>query len=280
MKKLLFVFLNRFFPSVTARMITKIMASPRVRPLKEFEEEVLEKAHKERVPYLQFEVQRYSWGNPSHPKALMIHGWEGRAGNFGALVETLIQKGYHVIAYDAPAHGKSSRGKVSMFQVLSFVSEMIGVHQPEILISHSFGSVCAAFSLMDHPDLLIRQWFMVTTPNNFKDRINDMAQKFGLTRSTKNQLVKLLAKDTPVSMDEMNMKYVGERISNLQEGIIVHSVSDKILPISNARKAQQALPNTEMIELEGLGHYAILWSDGLKEILQNRLSAAVQKEAV
>ena len=189
MKKLLFVFLNRFFPSVTANMITQIMASPRVRPLKDFEEEVLEKAHKERVPYQQFEVQQYSWGNPSHPKVLMIHGWEGRAGNFGALVAILLQKGYHVIAYDAPAHGKSSRGKLSMFQVLSFVSEMIGTHQPEILISHSFGSVCAAFSLADHPDLMIRQWYMVTTPNNFKDRINDMALKFGLTKSTLNQLI-------------------------------------------------------------------------------------------
>ena len=102
-----------------------------------------------------------------------------------------------------------------------------------------------------------------------------MAQKFGLTRSTKNQLIKLLEKDTPVSMDEMNMKYVGEKITNLQEGIIIHSATDKILPISNARKAQQALPNTEMIELEGLGHYGILWSKLLIDILEERLKEPV-----
>ncbi|MEM8896558.1 MAG: alpha/beta fold hydrolase [Bacteroidota bacterium] len=275
MKKRLFVFLNRFFPSVAANMITQIMASPRVRPLKDFEEEVLEKAHKERVLYQQFEVQKYSWGKPSRPKVLMIHGWEGRAGNFGGLVETLVQKGYHVIAYDAPAHGKSSRGKTSMFQALSFVSEMIGAHQPEILISHSFGSVCAAFSLLDHPNLMIKQWYMVTTPNNFKDRIGEMSQKFGLTSATQNHLIKLLEEGTPVSMDEMNMKYVGEKITNLQEGIIIHSTSDRILPISKARKTQKDLPNTEMVELEGLGHYGILWSDQLLEVLQARLKDPV-----
>ncbi|MEM6765971.1 MAG: alpha/beta fold hydrolase [Bacteroidota bacterium] len=275
MKKLLFVFLNRFFPSVAAHMIIQIMARPRVRPLKDFEEEVLEKAHKERVPYQEFEVQKYSWGNPSHPRILMIHGWEGRAGNFGGLVETLVQKGYYVIAYDAPAHGKSSSGKTSMFQALSFVSEMIGTHQPEILISHSFGSVCVAFALVDLPDLLIKQWYMVTTPNNFKDRINDMSQKYRLAEATQNYLLKLLEKDTPVSMDKMNMKYVGEKITNLQEGIIIHSASDRILPISKARKTQQDLPNTEMIELEGLGHYGILWSEELKEVIRKRLGSAV-----
>jgi pimeloyl-ACP methyl ester carboxylesterase len=68
------------------------------------------------------------------------------------------------------------------------------------------------------------------------------------------------------------MEYFGDKVSHVKEIIIVHSKSDKIIPINSARIAHQNISHSELIELDNLGHYRILWSDELKEIITNRIA--------
>ena len=61
-------------------------------------------------------------------------------------------------------------------------------------------------------------------------------------------------------------------VKNVSEALIVHSKKDKVLPIALARKLHKDFPLSELIELENLGHYTILWSEDLKEIISIRLN--------
>lgn len=68
------------------------MSSPRTRKLKDSEERVLSKSIMEKIEYKNFRIQKYQWGKQNHKTALLIHGWEGQAGNFAAIVDVLVQK--------------------------------------------------------------------------------------------------------------------------------------------------------------------------------------------
>ena len=203
--------------------------------------------------------------------ALCVHGWEGQGANFGGLVDTLLNRGYKVVAYDGPSHGFSSKGKTNWFDYIALTGEMAKEYNPEIIISHSFGSVASAAMLREHPDLEIKQWYLITSPHDVKERIKDFTVPLGVTERTVSKLVPMLEADTGEHIDDLNMSVFCADLKHVKEAFIVHGLADKVLPIHNSRRLEKDFPQAELIELEGLGHFRILWSDSLIEVLKERL---------
>ena len=58
--------------------------------IRSHEKDQLEKAQKENFAYIDFNIQLYKWGN-GEKHILLVHGWEGHAGNFADLIQRLIQ---------------------------------------------------------------------------------------------------------------------------------------------------------------------------------------------
>ena len=52
-------------------------------------------------------------GNPDGRKALIIHGFESTVVNFDKYIKPLIAKSYEVLAFDAPAHGRSEGKQIN-----------------------------------------------------------------------------------------------------------------------------------------------------------------------
>ncbi|NNF35383.1 MAG: alpha/beta hydrolase [Saprospiraceae bacterium] len=248
------------------------MSNPQIRKLRDHEEEVLDRSIKETIRFKKFDIQTYTWGNPDGKMVFLIHGWEGQAGNFAALIDILIDKGYYIKAFDAPSHGHSSIGKTSMFEFAELVTQLIEQFKPAIIVSHSFGSVTSLMAMSKNPDIPIEKWIVVTTPHNFKDKINDVKHFLGLSDKVIAKVKTLVEENTDLSIDEMNMTYFADKIGHIDEAIMIHSRKDKILPIDYARKANQAIKQSTLIELDNHGHYSILWSDELQEIIRNELN--------
>ena len=141
MKKTYFQFLDKTMPSLAAKQIYQYMSKPKVRKVRDFEESILAKSNRTKRVFNDFTLQVYKWGRVGNPVIFLIHGWEGQAGNFGGLVDLLVEKGWHVIAFDGPGHGKSSKGATNIFEFGDLISEMMRQHRPRAIISHSFGRV-------------------------------------------------------------------------------------------------------------------------------------------
>ncbi|MEO1436737.1 MAG: alpha/beta hydrolase [Bacteroidota bacterium] len=269
--KLYFRSLDLLAPGQAAKKVYHFMSNPQVRKLRDHEEAILDRSEKRIVPFNGFDLQTYRWGNPAHPTVLLVHGWEGQAGNFGALIDILLEKNYYVVAYDAPAHGHSSKGRTSMFASAKFLKSFVQEIQPKVLISHSFGGPTTGLALQENQDLNIEKWIMVTTPNRFQDRMGQLKTFLGLSDRTMSRLYPKIKSDTSFELGELSMLHFSKTIKNVKDILIVHSKSDKILPIEWARQANEVLPNSSMIELDGLGHYGILWSEALKNIIKEQL---------
>ena len=119
-QKTVFGLLDRYFPSFTAKQVYQFMSNPQVHKLREFEKEALSTAKKEIITYKNFDIQTYTWGNPNDKTLFFVHGWEGQAGNFGALIDIILNKGYYIVAFDAPSHGSSSKGSTICLNLLNW----------------------------------------------------------------------------------------------------------------------------------------------------------------
>ncbi|MBU1100034.1 MAG: alpha/beta hydrolase [Bacteroidetes bacterium] len=261
--------LDLFFPSLAAKKVHQIMSSPHSRKLKKFEEKALASAEMVEVNFRNSIVKTYTWGGEQEKTVFLIHGWEGHAGNFGALIEILLSKGYSIVSFDAPSHGKSTKRKTSMFEFSEFVSMMMSKYRPSAFISHSFGSVTSIRAMSENLSIDIEKWLLITTPNDFKDRVNEISDFLGVSDNTKSKLIKLLEKEGGTPFSTMNMKYFGKRIPNVKDALIVHSVDDIVLSIDYARAAHKELPMSRLIEVEKVGHFNILWSDKLKSVVED-----------
>lgn len=248
------------------------MSNPRINKLRDFENNILDQSVKGSISYKDFNICTYTWGLESKKVALMIHGWEGQAGNFGGLVPLLLEKGYQIIAFDAPSHGNSSKGKTNMFDFVEIIESFIAKRTPQLIVSHSFGSVTAAAAIRRQSSLSFANWIMITSPHDFRERIEDVAKTLEVSDGTVNKLLKLIEQDTGEHIDDLNMTKYCREIKNVEDVLIVHSIHDKILPIRTSRKVHAAFDNSEMIELEHLGHYKILWSEELQEIIKNKIN--------
>jgi len=80
-------------------------------------------------------------------RALLVHGWESRAAGWHVLVRRLVADGWHVTAFDAPAHGESggeATDVVSMGRAVLAVADWLG--SVDAVVAHSLGSAAALYA--------------------------------------------------------------------------------------------------------------------------------------
>ena len=194
MRKQLVKLLSYISPKFVSNIAYNALTNPQVKKLRANEMVTLDKAKKETIKFGTFDIQTYKWGNEQHEKILLVHGWEGQAGNFSDIVEKLLEQQYYIVAFDGPSHGFSSKGQTSPFEFGALVGELIRHHRPQKLISHSFGGVATTLALYENQDIPIEKYALLTTPDRFAQRIDDVVAMVGTTEKVKNILINRLEK--------------------------------------------------------------------------------------
>lgn len=270
--------LSNIAPNTVAKQIYKKISNPKNRKLRAFEEQILAGANSASVQFRKFSLKEYKWGTEGQPIALLVHGWEGQAGNFGAMVPILINKGFKVFAYDGPSHGESTKSETNMFEYGDFIGNRIEALKPDLIISHSFGTVSTLLGLLKESEYYLKQWIIITTPFSFMEYIKSIQRKMGLSKRTLKYLAKLIEKDAAYPLEDINMATLCPKMNDIKSITIIHSENDKILSIKDAERTSKYMKGSELIKLQKLGHYKILWSEELKEILNKKIKTAHNKD--
>lgn len=256
MRKTIIKTLSILLPNQVANFAYKQLTNPQIKKLRPHEIEVLDKAKKDFFIFKGFDIQTYIWKG-GEKKVLLIHGWEGQAGNFADLVAELIAKNYTVYSFDGPSHGFSSKGKTSLFEFTELVGILIKKWNITKLVSHSFGGVATTYALSTNLDINIEKYVLLTTPDKFSERIEDVSKQVGITEKVKNKLIKRLEKETSFDINDLNVSEFVKTI-NVEKAFIIHDKKDKIIPIHRSKNVHQNWKNCEFHEIEGTGHFRIL----------------------
>ncbi|TAE76002.1 MAG: alpha/beta hydrolase [Bacteroidetes bacterium] len=263
MKKLVIKIISSIFPNQVASFAYKQLTNPQITKLRSNELVVLDKSEKEILKFQDFDIQLYTWKGGSD-KVLLIHGWEGQAGNFADIIEKLIEQNYTVYAFDAPSHGFSSKGKTSLFEFTELVAILIRKYGVTKLISHSFGGVATTYALFNNQDIKINKYLLLTVPDKFIERINDVVEQVGVTEKVKNKLISRLEKETKLNINDLNVSdFV--KVIDVKQSLIIHDAKDTVIPIKRAKNVFNQWKNSQFLEIEGTGHFRILRTESVIE---------------
>jgi pimeloyl-ACP methyl ester carboxylesterase len=219
---------------------------------------VLETAHPFRIRARGLELQAWSWGDG--PTVLLHHGWNGRAAHMAALVPPLLDAGFSVVTYDAPAHGDSP-GRITaapeMARVLYEVAgELCGVHA---IVGHSIGG--AATLLAIRAGLRVERAVLLAAPADLRMFIDVFAEHLGLDARTRSGMARRVANRFGMHWGEMSVAtWAGGRRPPL---LVVHDRHDAVVPWSHGAEICSTWENAELLTTTGLGHRGVRRDPGV-----------------
>ena len=259
MKRNLVKLASVLFPKRVTAFAYDQLTRPQVHKLRSHELAILDTADKNFICFKSFDIQTYVWQG-GDKKVLLIHGWEGQAGNFADLILRLQRENYTIYAFDGPSHGFSSSGKTSLFEFTELVGYFIREFDVKNLVSHSFGGVATTYSLYANQDLKIDRYALLTTPDRFTERIDDVARQTGITEKVKSRLIARLNLETGYDAKDLNVHAFVQKI-HVEKALILHDRNDTIIPVKQSRNVHKHWKNSTMEEIEGTGHFRILRTD-------------------
>lgn len=260
-RKQLTLLISSLFPNKFADIALSKLGNPQIVKLRQNEEITLNKATQNNIPFKGFSLKTYHWkGNGD--TILLIHGWEGQAGNFSDLIEKLITLDFNIYAFDAPAHGYSSKGETSISDFTESVGLMIEKSNAKKLISHSFGGVATTYALFKNQHLHIDKYALLTTPDKFTERIDDVIQQVGIANNVKEILISKLKETVGTDLDMLSVSEFVKNI-NVAKALIIHDKNDKLIPIERSLNVHHNWNESEFITIEGTGHFRILRTESV-----------------
>lgn len=261
---------SSLFPSLFVKLAFGKLTNPQIRKLRDREIKILDTAVKEDINFHGFNIKTYHWPG-SKESVLLIHGWEGQAGNFSDLILKLQQAKYNIYTFDAPSHGFSSKGKTSLFEFTQLVAELIKKYKVRKLISHSFGGVATSYALFQNQDIEIDKYALLTTPDSFKERIDQVTTQYGISEKVIKKLIIKLEDEYQIEVKKFAVSKFVKSI-NVKSALIIHDKNDKVMPIKQSLNVHKNWKQSTFKTVEGTGHFRILRDENVLNDVLNFIS--------
>lgn len=131
---------SRVAPSLTKKFVGMLFEKPRAYRVPDREIELKSRGTALRIPSRYGMIAAWSWGDG--PLVHLVHGWEGRGAQLGAVVDPLVEQGFRVVAWDAPAHGESDGKRANAFMFAETILDVTAfTGTPYAVVAHSMGCV-------------------------------------------------------------------------------------------------------------------------------------------
>jgi esterase/lipase len=274
--KKVFKISQKISSQLTATIAFNFISKPKNKKIRTFEKSILEIATENIIRFKKFNIKTYKWGD-GNKKALLIHGWGGRASNFGAIIPELTKNGYKVTSFDGPCHGASTKRKTSFFEMSDLVKLFLKKEKYDLIITHSMGTVLT-FTAMSSIKYKVNQMIVLTSPSKFLEFIDLAVTQFGLTTKTTKLLINKIRKTTteydPITLDaESIVKDI-----EMKNITFIHDKFDKVISIEKTKNVSSFIKNSKLIEIEGTGHFKMLWSKKVIKIIEQLILNQNTKE--
>ena len=261
-------FLAGFLPLASAKISYAVWAGTRRYPRKKSEQYCWEIADKSVLSIDGERVAVYSWGGvelgdePS-PIVLLVHGWNGRATQYFAFIQKLVDHGYRVLAFDAPGHGDSSGSQTGLLQMSRIIRALQQNHGHfEAIIGHSFGFMAAVNAVAN--GVVSKAMIGISAPSDFVLLLKAYTDYFGLTDKAILALKAYLIKRYSLtSLDEMSIHFSAKRLK--LPCLVMHDEKDQQVPISEAYKIVDAWQASRLHKVQDSGHSRILYKQDTVE---------------
>jgi pimeloyl-ACP methyl ester carboxylesterase len=198
-------------------------------------------------------VELWLWG--SGPSVLLVHGWGGRGTQLGSFVEPLVARGFSVVTFDAPGHGASGAGLVTVPQMVAATRAAAATRGPRAgLIAHSVGATGAARALYEGLDAAAAVFIAPAAD------LAASATRFTVTRGFSRRVSAAMQARIEARVGRPFSIFDGAALAPTlgQPLLIVHDRGDAEVPWQHGRLIAHAWRGSALLMTDGLGHRRIL----------------------
>ncbi|HUJ58112.1 MAG TPA: alpha/beta hydrolase [Kofleriaceae bacterium] len=196
----------------------------------------------------------WRWG--IGPTVLLVHGWEGRASQLGALVEPLVAARLSVVAFDAPGHGDSPDHRLYLTDLADCIADVADATGPlHAIVAHSFGAQASLFA-RSRGGVVPARTALIAPNVLVEDAVRRFAQRVGLDDVDRGALQDRLAIRNGIDFATLTL----DRLTADASGpmMIVHDPGDREVPFEHGARLAALWPGADLRITRGLGHRRIL----------------------
>lgn len=264
--------LGRLAPEHVAGKMRRAFMTPRNLPPRQWELPLLASA--ERIT-LRFGLSALRWGQG--PTVLLMHGWEGRATQFAALIETLVKAGHTVVSLEGPAHGCSPGQQAHVVLFARALLEAAAELPPlRAVIGHSMGGASVLLALQ--MGLRAEAAVSIAAPAQLLGVLRGFARHLGLPARARAAFIRKVEQDVGMQINRLDVS--GYQLE--LPGLVVHAADDALVPAGEAEIIHKAWFDSRLLRLEEGGHQRVLAdprvSEAVLELLA-RVSAPARQSA-
>jgi pimeloyl-ACP methyl ester carboxylesterase len=229
----------------------------------------LEKSKKQTPPVFKFaepvyelfngkKLKGYRWNKGQPHKILILHGFASAAHKFHRYILPLIEKGYEVLAFDAPAHGSSEGDTINALEYKQVIKKVMENHGPLTgFISHSFGGLAISLALEEMPHDENVKVVLIAPATETTTAIDGAFKMLGISnKKVRAEFDKIIFE---MSGQKPEWFSVNRAIANIKAKVLwIHDEYDDTTPLTDALITKdQRLHNVEFVITRGLGHSRI-----------------------
>lgn len=254
--KILFKVINFFTPKLAVILATKLFTKPIQFKTPERELGMLTTSQKKRlsIPKINKEVEILSYGY-SDKKVLFAHGWAGRSTQLFMIANKLLEHGFMVISFDAPAHGKSTGKATNLIEYVESIEQINQNFGPFVAaVGHSFGGMAILNAQANKG--IFKTLITIGSGDKISTILNNFSKNLGLNSSFGKKLKNHINKKWNCNVDDFSSSLVVKKIE--EPILIIHDTLDGDVHVSCALQIRQNLKNGNLLITEGLGHTKIL----------------------
>lgn len=249
--------LERWAPGLAVRLFVQLFFTPLHFGFPTKEQPWVNRARRSTLRINGKDVAVYEWGDTGKPLLLFIHGWAGRGTQFREFFQSALDRGFHILAFDGPAHGYSDGKRTSILEfheVVKQLFERFGV--PVGVIGHSFGGTVTLHAAFQ--DLPVKRVAIIGTPVVSALLIASFLKAVNGSPKTGQAFQRYLIRKYGRDFREFSVEYFLPRLKHPIDLFIVHDEHDKEVSLVHAQEALRLYPSAELMVTHGLGHNRIL----------------------
>lgn len=251
-----FKFLSAISKKKAAEKAFELFCSPQKRNLKK-PPRVFEDAEKLHFKLDETIIRGWRWNHPAEKKALILHGFESSVVNFDRYIRPLIRKGYEVLAFDAPAHGRSGGKEITAPYYKTMITAINKKYGPlDSFIAHSFGGLAVSLALEETSHTQARKLVLIAPATETVTAIDSFFSYLKLDPAIRPYFDTVILKKGGVSPSWYSIRRAMKHIR--AQVLWVHDEEDDTTPFADVLKViEDQRPNIRFLITKGLGHRRI-----------------------
>ena len=204
---------------------------------------------------------RVSAGSTAEGTVYLMHGWGGRGAQFGAMVQPLVDAGFRVVLFDAPAHGSSDPGPAGPRRTngIEFAKALDAVFcrfgPAEAVVAHSLGTI-ATYLALRFGWLGTERLVLVAPMVESRSLFDQFQAALGIGRRTRRAFDQAVLDWVGIPVAEFDARFQAGQVPALPT-LVVTDRDDRQTAYADVVDFAETI-GAPLVSTEGLGHRKVL----------------------